>query len=201
MRFEAIIFDFDGTLVDSAGVKYESFFKLFPATEGHRAVVKDVLAADPDGSRHVVIPRMVEGMHRRGLDVPDDNYVCRYGEIVEAGVSAAPECPGATALLARLEGQAKLYIASNTPQEAVRHQAELRGWTRHFDGIFGYPASKVDVVRDILKAQNIPPHRLAVIGDGVSDEAAARANDCVFIKIAAPSELANVARQMELIHV
>ena len=60
MRFDAVIFDFDGTLVDSAGVKYDSFFELFPATEQHRAVVKEVLVADPDGSRHVVIPRMVE---------------------------------------------------------------------------------------------------------------------------------------------
>jgi len=201
MRFDAIVFDFDGTLVDSAGVKYDSFFKLFPATEGHRAVVKNVLAADPDGSRHAVIPRMVESMHKRGLDVSNDTHVARYGEIVEAGVSAAPECPGASDLLARLYGRAKLYIASNTPQEAVRQQAGRRGWSRHFDGIFGYPTRKVDVVRDILKGEGIRPDRLAVIGDGVSDEEAARANDCVFIRIAAPADLAKVAPQLEPIHV
>jgi len=201
MRFDAIIFDFDGTLVDSAGVKYDSFFKLFPATENHRAIVKDVLAADPDGSRHAVIPRMIETMRRRGLDVSNENLVARYGEIVEAGVSAASECPGASNLLAQLRGQAKLYIASNTPQEAVCYQAALRGWASHFDGIFGHPARKADVARDILRAENVLPHRLAVIGDGISDEEAARANGCVFIKIAAPSDLAKAARELELTHV
>jgi phosphoglycolate phosphatase-like HAD superfamily hydrolase len=201
MRFDAIIFDFDGTLVDSAGVKYDSFFKLFPATEHHRAVVKSVLAMDPDGSRHAVIPRMVEGMRKRGLEIPGDDHVLRYGEIVEAGVTAAPECLGASNLLASLHGRAKLYIASNTPQEAVRHQARLRGWAKYFDDVFGYPARKADVVRDILKCEAIKPGRLAVIGDGISDEEAARANDCVFIKIEMPSDLANAGGQLELTHV
>ncbi|MBL8894542.1 MAG: HAD family hydrolase [Rhizobiales bacterium] len=201
MRFDAIIFDFDGTLVDSAGVKYDSFFELFPPTEKHRAIVKDVLARDPDGSRHAVIPRMVDAMRKGGLAAPEDNHVQRYGEIVEAGVSAAPECPGASDLLARLHGHAKLYIASNTPQEAVRHQAELRGWGRYFDAIFGYPARKVDVVREILERNRIRPDRLAFVGDGISDEEAARANGCVFIRIAEPADLLAAARQLELTHV
>lgn len=201
MRFDAIIFDFDGTLVDSAGVKYDSFFKLFPATDAHRAIVRDVLADDPDGSRHAVIPRMIEGMRKRGLEISGDDHVLRYGEIVEAGVTAALESPGATDLLAHLHGRAKLYVASNTPQEAVQHQAKLRGWSRYFDGIFGYPSRKANVVRDILISETIRPHRLAVIGDGISDEEAARANGCVFIRIKTPSDLAHVARQMELTHV
>jgi phosphoglycolate phosphatase-like HAD superfamily hydrolase len=201
MRFEAIVFDFDGTLVDSAGVKYDSFFKLFPATEAHHAIVREVLADDPDGSRHAVIPRMVEAMRKRGLNVPGDNAVARYGAIVESGVSAANECSGASGLLAGLHGQAKLYIASNTPQEAVRHQAELRGWSRYFNDIFGYPARKADVVRELLQTNGIKPHRLVVIGDGISDEEAARFNDCVFIKISVPADLANVARRLELSHV
>jgi phosphoglycolate phosphatase-like HAD superfamily hydrolase len=201
MRFDAIIFDFDGTLVDSAGVKYDSFFKLFPATEHLGAVVKGVLAADPDGSRHAVIPRMVEGMRKRGLEVSGDYHVLRYGEIVEAGVTAAPESPGATELLEALHGRAKLYIASNTPQEAVRRQAELRGWSSYFDEVFGYPARKVDVVGKILRTARIRPDRLAVIGDGISDEEAARANDCVFIRIVEPSDLASAARELELTHV
>ena len=201
MRFDAIIFDFDGTLVDSAGVKYDSFFKLFPATEHHRAVVKGVLAMDPDGSRHAVIPRMVEGMRERGLEISGDHYVLRYGEIVDAGVTAAPEFPGATDLLAALHGRAKLYIASNTPQEAVRRQAHLRGWSSYFEEVFGYPARKVDVVGEILRTARIRPDRLAVIGDGISDEEAARTNDCVFIRIVEPSDLANAARELELTHV
>ena len=46
------------------------------------------------------------------------------------------------------------------------------------------PTRKADVVRDILRSERIKPDRLAVVGDGISDEEAARANGCVFIKIA-----------------
>ena len=43
--------------------------------------------------------------------------------------------------------------------------------------------------------------RLAVIGDGMSDEEAARIHGCVFIKIAEPSDLVTAARKLELTHV
>jgi hypothetical protein len=42
---------------------------------------------------------------------------------------------------------------------------------------------------------------LVVIGDGISDEEAARTNGCVFIKIAAPADLVTAARQLERTHV
>jgi phosphoglycolate phosphatase len=198
MRFDAVVFDFDGTLVDSAGVKYDSFFKLFPATAHHRAVVKEVLTADPDGSRHAVIPRMIAAMRERGLEISKDDLVARYGQIVEAGVSAALECPGATALLSRLKDGMDVYVASNTPQEAVRQQTELRGWRDWLKGVHGYPDRKADVVRAILDRKGLKPDRLAVVGDGISDEEAARVNHCVFIKIAEPGDLARAGHQLEL---
>jgi phosphoglycolate phosphatase-like HAD superfamily hydrolase len=198
MRFDAVVFDFDGTLVNSAGVKYDSFFKLFPATAHHRAVVKEVLATDPDGSRHAVIPRMVAKLRERGLPVPAGDSVETYGKLVEAAVSAAPEFPGATALLSRLKDGMDVYVASNTPQEAVRREAEQRGWNGWLKGVHGYPERKAEVVRAILNRDGIKPDRLAVVGDGISDEEAARVNHCVFIKITEPTDLARAGRQLEL---
>ena len=197
MRFDAVVFDFDGTLVDSAGVKYDSFFKLFVDTPAHRAVVKEVLAADPDGSRHAVIPRMIAAMRERELEVPNDDLVARYGEIVEAGVRAAPEFPGATALLARLKDGMDVYVASNTPQEAVRRETKQRGWSGWLKGVHGYPDRKAEIVRTILDRDRLEPHRLAVVGDGISDEEAARVNHCVFIRIFEPADLARAGWQLE----
>jgi phosphoglycolate phosphatase-like HAD superfamily hydrolase len=198
MRFDAVVFDFDGTLVDSARVKYETFFKLFADTAAHRAIVAEVLAADPDGSRHAVIPRMIAKLRAQGLPVPTEDAVAAYGRLVEMGVSEAPECPGATALLARLKDSMDVYVASNTPKDAVRRQTEQRGWSAWLKDVHGYPDRKADVVRGILDRSGMKPDRLAVVGDGLSDEEAARVNRCVFIKIAEPGDLARAGRQLEL---
>jgi phosphoglycolate phosphatase-like HAD superfamily hydrolase len=198
MRFDAVVFDFDGTLVDSAGVKYETFFKLFADTPAHRAIVAEVLAADPDGSRHAVIPRMIAKLREQGLQVPPDDAIETYGRLVEMDVSAAPECSGATALLSRLKDSMDVYVASNTPREAVRRETVQRGWSGWLKGVHGYPDRKADVVRGILDRDGIKPDRLAVVGDGLSDEEAARVNSCVFIKIAEPADLLRAGRQLEL---
>ena len=198
MRFDAVVFDFDGTLVDSAGVKYETFFKLFADTPAHRAIVADVLAVDPDGSRHAVIPRMIAKLREQGLQVPPDDAIAAYGRLVEAGVTAAPECPGATALLARLKDGMDVYVASNTPREAVRRETVQRGWSAWLKDVHGYPDRKADVVRAILDRMGIKSDRLAVVGDGMSDEEAARVNHCVFFRIAEPADLARAGRQLEL---
>jgi phosphoglycolate phosphatase len=197
MRFEAAVFDFDGTLVDSAGVKYQAFFGLFSDTVEHCAVVRDILRIDPDGSRHAVIPRMIAEMARRGLAVPQDDAVAAYGRAVEAGVRTAPECPGASEMLMRLSNRMKLYVCSNTPREAVSKEIAARGWRQFLVSIHGHPERKQEVVRDILLRENIRPERLAVIGDGTSDKEAAIANGCAFLHIRRPADLRAAARHLE----
>ena len=197
MRFDAIVFDFDGTLVDSAPAKRDAFFAIFPATEAHRAIVAAVLTEDPDGSRHRVIPLMAERMREAGLGTdgltPQD-LVRRYGEVSEAAVAAARELPGATELLASLAPHIPLHVCSNTPEETVRAHVAARGWSGFFRTVDGHPTSKPQRVAEILAAGGYTPQRLAVVGDGMSDKAAAVNNGCVFLAIRSPDDLAAAGR-------
>ncbi len=54
---DLFVFDFDGTLVDSAAAKRQAFYDLFPSDCA--AAVTAVLQRDPDGSRHALIPEMI----------------------------------------------------------------------------------------------------------------------------------------------
>jgi phosphoglycolate phosphatase len=197
MRFEAIVFDFDGTLVDSAPAKRKAFFAIFPADAAHHAIVDQVLNEDPDGSRHRVIHLMAQRMWAQGLDpgaASESDLVRRYGEVSEEAVAAADELPGATALLKALAPQMALHVCSNTPEETVRAHVAARGWNPFFRTVDGYPTSKSSRVAEILKSHGLAPGRLAVVGDGVSDEAAAKDNGCVFLAIRAPGDLAAAGR-------
>lgn len=198
-RFDAVIFDFDGTLVASAPAKRRAFFDIFPA-EG-AAAVEAVLTDDPDGSRHRVIPRMMALMAAQGIVLPAADYVARYGEVSEQAVARAPELPQASDLLERLARRAELHVCSNTPQETVRRHVAARGWMRHFASVEGYPTAKREKIAAVIAAHGCPPGRVAMVGDGVSDEEAARANHCAFFAIRESGDLARIGEALEELHV
>ncbi len=59
-----------------------------------------MLGAEPDASRHVVIPRIVEALRSANLDIPPGNdveeLIQRYGEAALEAVTRAPELPDAS---------------------------------------------------------------------------------------------------------
>jgi phosphoglycolate phosphatase-like HAD superfamily hydrolase len=200
MRFEVVVFDFDGTLVDSAAAKYRTFFKLFPDTPEHRAVVAAVLKDDPDGSRYVVIPRMIEQMTAAGLALPPGTVAAgradEYSRLVLQAVTDALEIPGASRLLQDLRGRCATYISSQTPEASVRSMVQARGWDALVSDVFGYPRDKTVTVAELLSLHGIAAGRLAVIGDGASDQRSAAANDCVFFPVRRPEDLAAIGHRL-----
>lgn len=194
MRFRAIVFDFDGTLVDSAAAKRQAFFDIFPDSSAHRAVISQVLREDPDGSRHRVIPRMVGDMHGRGLPHAEDgtaaHYIEAYAQAALTAVRACPEIPGAGRLLRSLwTAGIGIYVCSNTPHDALTALIRDRGWSAQVTACFGHPHDKSESIAAILAGDGLQPFELAVVGDGISDQEAAAANNCPFFHIAAADDL------------
>jgi phosphoglycolate phosphatase-like HAD superfamily hydrolase len=202
MRFEAVVFDFDGTLIQSANAKRDAFFRLFPDEPRYRDVISAVLAEDPDGSRHDVIPRMVETMQARKLTLPfgqnATDRIGAYTQAVYAAQAAADECPGATDILRRLKGRTATFLSSNTPEVDLVSLVEQRGWSEFFLGMFGYPREKTETLANIVwRHGGGNPARVAVVGDGESDEQAADANGCRFFRICGPRSLVSTMAAME----
>jgi len=205
MGIDAVIFDFDGTLVDSGPPKYRAFFDVFPAGEAHGRVVADVLRADPDGSRHDVIPRMAGLMRRAGLPLDDDRSdearITAYGAAVLEAVASCPALPRAGELLRRARQAGAVYISSNTPEPALRELVGRRGWLPLVDAVYGYPRRKGDTVRQIVADCGGRGDHVLLVGDGVSDEAAARDNGCVFVAVDVRSGLAPAFAALETVDV
>ena len=205
MRFEAVVFDFDGTLIQSADAKRDAFFQLFPDEPRYREVVAGVLDEDPDGSRHDVIPRMIERLSERALDLPvghnETDRIGAYAQAVFAAQAASDECPKAGEILEALHGRCALYVSSNTPEVDLVTLVGRRGWNRFFDGIFGHPRDKIGTLAEIVRKHGGDPARVAVVGDGESDEQAAAAIGCPFFRICGPQALTGIAERLEAAHV
>ncbi len=184
VRFKVIVFDFDGTLVDTASAKRKAFFEVLP--KQCHAAVESVLCADPDGSRHAVIPLMLDEARRSGIDVSGldaEAVIAAYSDAVRQAVGQAPDVPGVHKVLDWAADLAPVYIFSITPARELSSAISRRRWSRHILQSFGYPAGKEDVLASLIERHGAQPDDVLVVGDGQSDHDAAAAHGCCFYQI------------------
>jgi len=199
MTLKVIVFDFDGTLIDSNRLKYDAFFKLFPDDAHHARTVREVLDQTGEASRYEIIEKILAGLGRRPTDLQGDvNALAdRYNIIVLDGAKRCPEIPGAEPALKSLAAGYRLYVSSTTPESPLQEIIGFRGWSAYFAGIFGYPRKKSATLRRILEAENVDAKAALVVGDGQSDRESARENGCPFLPVDATFDFHNFQNAIE----
>lgn len=165
--FDLIVFDFDGTLVDSNTVKRDCFFRIVADRPGGSAAVETALTV-PGRDRYAITAHVADllGMGEAGAKALADAYT----ETADAAVSDAPAMPGATELLADLNASGRtVHLSSATPLTSLTAIIGSRGWRHHFAGLHGRPATKPETLATLMAQTGIGPDRTLVIGDGPDD--------------------------------
>jgi phosphoglycolate phosphatase-like HAD superfamily hydrolase len=183
-QLQAVIFDFDGVLVESADIKTRAFAELYAPCGAE--VVRQIVAyhrANAGKSRYLKFRYCQErilgrpplsGAEERDLDR-------RFSELVVEQVVAAPAVAGAEALLRRWHDTVPLFVASGTPQEELRAIIERRGMRGWFTGVYGAPATKTEIIAAVIAGHGCQSSRVLVIGDAMSDFEGALANHALFL--------------------
>jgi phosphoglycolate phosphatase-like HAD superfamily hydrolase len=183
-RIRAVVFDFDGVILESADVKTDAFVELY-AEHGTEVVeqARQHHLANLGISRFKKFAWIAE--HVLGQAISEGEIAAlgnRFSGLVLAKVLAAPFVPGAEAALAALGGlDMPMFVASGTPQDELRLIVERRGLVRAFREVHGTPHEKPDILRDLLARLALTPDQLLFIGDGMSDYKAARATGVEFL--------------------
>jgi phosphoglycolate phosphatase len=180
-----VVFDFDGTLVDSNAIKKQGFFAVVANHAGGDAMMQRALD-EVDGDRRAIFDAYVALQAAANSSQVHDaeSLVGEYSAYVDTAVAAAAEMPGATALLNGLRRHGKhLFLSSATPVASLQRIVERRGWSHLFDAIFGSPNSKRASLLQIRAATAAPSSALAVVGDGVDDRDSAAALGCPFFAV------------------
>ena len=107
MTVKVIVFDFDGTLVDSNQLKYNAFFELFPSDSLHKEIVTDVLDEFIEKSRYVILREILKRINRKTINEDDLDYrvqsfANKYNDIVINGAKYCRERTGAKEILESL---------------------------------------------------------------------------------------------------
>lgn len=183
MKNSAIIFDFDGVLVESLDVKTEVFGKLYAkyGTEIERKV-REYHLANGGMSRHVKFRWFHENLLGKTLSPEEETALAEsFSDLVENAVVHAPFVVGAEEFLEEFYRKIPFFIASGTPEEELRRIIEKRGMSKYFRGIYGSPRSKTVLSQKILTENNLDPSQVLFVGDALADFDAAQATNIRFI--------------------
>ena len=184
-KYKAIIFDFDGVLVDSVHIKALAFAKLYES-HGDDVVNKVVQFHEKNGG--VTRDQKFKHYHKNYLgktlsDGELDELCQHFSCIVEDEVTKAPWINGAKSFLEKNYKKFKLFIASATPQDELIRIVKNRSMNSFFHNIYCAPKSKIQNIAKIISENNYDRTEIIMIGDAVSDYQGAIANGIDFIGI------------------
>ena len=187
-QIDVVIFDFDGTLVDSENIKNLALFEVVKKFEGSREIMEEILERNVVGSSFTRNEIFLEFAKKLKCDDDPEHLssrlVDRYTRLCEERISHAQEIMGAECILENLHQTSKyLFVSSATPEFTLLRLIELRGWAKFFDGVYGAPSSKFDHLRLIARRCNAEPSRMLLIGDLESDLKVAQRSGARFIGI------------------
>lgn len=162
-----VVFDFDGTLVDSNTIKKQAFIAIAREYDGS-SEMESILCAKDTGNRTDVFKKFIDSKFDKNnlqdgfLEKLVENYTlnCR---------SAIGECSDVHGAITCLNflNQKRLLVCINsaTPANPLIDIIKDRGWVGKFDLILGAPKSKVENLAYIANKFNLNAQEILMVGD------------------------------------
>jgi len=182
-RYSHVLFDLDGTLIDSAPAIVESYRDAFSSAELTPTVAIDSSIVGPPLLETLEI---LSGSKDPALIATlADHFKASYDT---TGLLQTAAYDGIGAMLAQLQASGlSLSIATNKRIHPTRLILDHLGWTEYFDAIYALDlfqprlANKAAMIGRLLSDRDIPVSAAIYIGDRAEDGESADANNLSFI--------------------
>jgi beta-phosphoglucomutase-like phosphatase (HAD superfamily) len=178
----AIVFDFDGVILESANIKTEAFLELYAEYPDKLQAIREYHVGQAGISRYVKF----EHIQRNILGLPYTDAVrkkvsAEFERLTRERIFRCPQVPGAETLLRGLRGRVLRIVGSGTPQAELELVVATRKMEDWFEELWGTPPMKADILRDVMARHNFSPQQVLMVGDGMSDYDAARETGTHFL--------------------
>lgn len=199
MPIKVLVFDFDGTIVDSNEIKNRAYFKLFPLVSQKAKEIIGNISRGSRKTRYQIIREILSALKEIGeikfnnMEKEVEKYTLKFGEIVEDKIINSDGVHGAFEELWFLyNNKYVLYILSGTPlaplQQTIKKMV-MSGKIPPFKKIYGRiddtdeKLFKERVLSEIMEAEKVLAEEIVLIGDGKNEREVAIENGCNFIGI------------------
>ncbi len=175
MDIKCIIYDFDGVICDSVGVKTKAFVKLFePFGIEIQEKVKEYHLANGGISRFEKIKYFFNKLMNKSISNEEIKiYANEFSLLVKDNVIKSNYINGAYEFIKNHHDGMLQFICTGTPQEEIEEIVLRKGINSFFKGIYGSPLSKKDIISNILANSNLHPSQCIYFGDALTDFEAA----------------------------
>lgn len=184
-QIQAVVFDFDGVILDSAKIKTEAFVEVYHDRPEHQADIQAYHLANQGVSRFVKFRWIAENLlGKPATEVEIKELGNRFSNIVLERVLASAHIPGSLEFLKFLEqNEVPAFVASGTPEEELRLIVEKRDLAGYFQGVFGTPKSKTEIIRNIQFKHGFASDHMLMLGDASTDFEAASETGLQFVGV------------------
>jgi phosphoglycolate phosphatase-like HAD superfamily hydrolase len=183
MKYQHIIFDFDGVLAESNEIRFNGFKKLFkgyPQSQVEQLV--EYARANGGVSRYKKIEFFFNTIRKEPIVSESVNHWAnKFSILVTQDVLEAKPVEGSLEFLKKYFNQFDFAIVSGSDQRELREVCKGRGIDSFFKRILGSPAEKKDNIATLFSDFKWERNKSLYIGDSNNDLEAAKANNVDFI--------------------
>ena len=180
---KAIIFDFDGVILESAEIKTEAFRQLFE--ERFPNNINEIVEYHKKNmgiSRFTKFKQIYKRFANKSLAAGEEVTLGdEFSGIVFERVLKTPMVPGAIEFLNENQKNYILIVASGTPKEELIDIMKKRNLLHYFKEVFGSPQEKMDMIRYVMEKYELNSSEIVFVGDSESDYKAASATNVHFV--------------------
>lgn len=183
-KAKALIFDFDGTLVDSNAIKLKAFEKCFSDFQGKQKEILDYCLSHHHTPRFEKFRYVFENILKQSYTKKiEAKVLARYEFETTQRVIEAPPIAGANDFLHRWSAGRETALLSSTPHEILVKILEKRNMQNFFSLVQGAPVDKTSWLKGFCKGRRLKKEEVIFLGDTKEDAFAAKQADVTFVLI------------------